>query len=79
MAIKEYTVVEEKKFSDGSRTVTATAKASLALAESAYYSILATAAADGSPYHAAYILESNRGVVMSKFYDRSESNGGTNS
>lgn len=76
MAIKEYTVLEEKKFSDGSRTATATVKANLALAESAYYDILSKAAADGSPYHAAYLIESNRGVIMSKFYDRTdESNG----
>lgn len=70
--LKAYTVVEEKAFSDGTRTVKATAKANQALAESAYYSILAEAAADGSPYHAAYILESNRGVIASKFYDRTE-------
>lgn len=70
-----WTVVEEKQFSDGSKTATATVKLSRALAESAYYSILATAAADGSPYHAAYILESNRGVILSKIYDRSEDNG----
>ena len=35
-----WTVVEEKKFSDGSATATATIKANKALAESAYYSIL---------------------------------------
>lgn len=74
--VKEYTVVEEKKFSDGSRTTTATPKANLALAESAYYDILSKAAADGSPYHAAYLLESNRGVIMSKFYDRTDENNG---
>ncbi len=68
--VKAYTVVEEQQFSDGSRVVKATAKANLALAESAYYDILSKAAADGSPYHAAYILESNRGVIASKFYDR---------
>lgn len=73
--LKAYTVVEEKQFSDGTRTVNATAKANLALAESAYYDILSKAAADGSPYHAAYILESNRGVIASRFYDRSEDNG----
>lgn len=73
--VKAYTVVEEKMFSDGARTTTATPKANLELAESAYYAILSTAAADGSPYHAAYILESNRGVIASKFYDRSEDNG----
>lgn len=72
--VKAYTVVEEKQFSDGTRTVSATAKANLALAESAYYDILSKAAADGSPYHAAYILESNRGVIASKFYDRTEEN-----
>lgn len=70
-----WTVVEEKQFSDGSKTATATVKLSRALAESAYYSILATAAADGSPYHAAYILESNRGVILSKIYDRRENDG----
>ncbi len=74
--LKAYTVVEEKMFSDGARTVSATAKANLALAESAYYDILSKAAADGSPYHAAYILESNRGVIASKFYDRTEENNG---
>lgn len=68
--VKAYTVVEEQQFSDGSRVVKATAKASVELAESAYYDILSKAAADGSPYHAAYILESNRGIYMSKFYDR---------
>lgn len=68
--VKAWTVVEEKQFSDGSRTATATPKANLALAESAYYSILAEAASDGSPYHAAYLIESNRGVIMSKYYDR---------
>lgn len=68
--LKAWTVVEEKAFSDGARVTTATPKASLALAESAYYSILSQAASDGSPYHAAYILESNRGVIASKFYDR---------
>ena len=73
--LKAYTVVEEKAFSDGTRTTTATPKTSLALAESAYYDILSKAAADGSPYHAAYILESNRGVIASKFYDRSDDNG----
>lgn len=70
--VKAYTVVEEKQFSDGSRTATATPKANIELAESAYYAILSTAAADGSPYHAAYLLESNKGVIMSKFYDRTE-------
>lgn len=70
-----FTVVEEKKFSDGSATATATIKVNRALAESAYYAILATAAADGSPYHAAYVIESNRGVILSKIYDRSENNG----
>lgn len=68
--VKAYTVVEEQQFSDGSRVVKATAKANVELAESAYYDILSKAAADGSPYHAAYILESNRGVIASKFYDR---------
>lgn len=67
-----YTVVEEKMFSDGSRTTTATPKATIELAESAYYGILKEAAADGSPYHAAYLLEANRGIVMSKFYDRTK-------
>lgn len=67
-----YTVVEEKMFSDGSRTTTATPKATIELAESAYYGILKEAAADGSPYHAAYLLEANRGLVMSKFYDRTK-------
>lgn len=71
-----FTVVEEKKFSDGSATATATIKANKALAESAFYSILATAAADGSPYHAAYIIESNRGVIASKIYDRTANNDG---
>lgn len=74
--VKAFTVIEEKQFSDGSRTTTATPKANLALAESAYYSILAEAAADGSPYHAAYILESNRGVIASRFYDRTEETNG---
>ena len=74
--VKAYTVLEEQQFSDGSRTVKATAKANLELAESAYYDILSKAAADGSPYHAAYLIESNRGIIMSKFYDRTdESNG----
>lgn len=73
--LKAWTVVEEKAFSDGSRTTTATPKNSIELAESAYYDILSKAAADGSPYHAAYLLESNRGVIMSKFYDRSDNNG----
>lgn len=68
--VKVYTVVEEEQFSDGTRTAAATPKANLELAESAYYDILSKAAADGSPYHAAYILESNRGVIASKFYDR---------
>ncbi len=68
--VKAYIVVEEQQFSDGSRAVKATAKANVELAESAYYDILSKAAADGSPYHAAYILESNRGIYMSKFYDR---------
>ena len=67
-----FTVVDEKAFSDGSRTTTATPKATLELAESAYYSILSTAAADGSPYHAAYLLEANRGLIASKFYDRTK-------
>ena len=67
-----YTVVEEKMFSDGSRTTTATPKATIELAESAYYGILKEAAADGSPYHAAYLLEANRGLVMSTFYDRTK-------
>ncbi len=70
-----WTVVEEKVFSDGSKTASATVKLTRALAESAYYTILATAAADGSPYHAAYILESNRGVILSKIYDRSVNDG----
>lgn len=70
--LKAYTVVEEKEFSDGSRTTTAKPYANLALAESAYYTALAAAASDGSPYHAAYLLESNRGVIASKFYDRTE-------
>lgn len=76
--LKAYTVVEEKVFSDGARTTTATPKENKELAESAYYAILSQAAADGSPYHAAYILESNKGVYMSKFYDRTteESNDG---
>ena len=65
--VKAWTVVEEKVFSDGSRTTTASPKANLALAESAYYSILSEAAADGSPYHA--------GVIASKYYDRSDANG----
>ena len=73
--VKAYTVVEEKLFSDGARTATATPKANLELAESAYYDILSKAAADGSPYHAAYILESNRGVIASKFYDRTTTEG----
>lgn len=70
--VKFWTVVDEKQFSDGSVKVSATVKVNRALAESAYYSILAEAASDGSPYHAAYILESNRGVIESKYYDRSE-------
>ena len=74
--VKAYTVLEEQQFSDGSRTVKATAKANLELAESAYYDILSKAAADGSPYHAAYLIQSNKGIIMSKFYDRTdESNG----
>lgn len=74
--VKAYTVLEEQQFSDGSRKVTATAKDNIALAESVYYDILSKAAADGSPYHAAYLIQSNKGIIMSKYYDRTdESNG----
>lgn len=74
--VEAFTVVEEKQFSDGSRTATATPAANKELAESAYYAILSVAAKDGSPYHAAYILQSNRGVYMSKFYDRTDNTDG---
>lgn len=74
--VKAYTVLEEQQFSDGSRKVTATVKANLALAESAYYDILSKAAADGSPYHAAYLIQSNKGIIMSKYYDRTDENNG---
>ena len=74
--VKAYTVLEEQQFSDGSRKVTATARPNLPLAESTYYDILSKAAADGSPYHAAYLIQSNKGIIMSKYYDRTdESNG----
>lgn len=75
MAVKFWNVVEEQRFDDGKVATLSTPKENYNEAESAYYSILASAAISTIPYHAAYILESNRGVVMCKFYDRSVDNG----
>lgn len=73
--VKFWTVIEEQRTEDGQVAVLATPKDNFNEAESTFYSILAAAAVSSLPYHAASILESNRGVVASKYYDRSDANG----
>lgn len=68
--VKFWNVVEEQMNEDGSKGVLTTAFDDKDKAYSKYYAVLSTAAVSTIPYHAAYILESNRGVIESKFYDR---------
>lgn len=68
--VKFWNVVEEQMNTDGSKGVLTTAFDDKDQAYSKYYAVLSAAAISTIPYHAAYILESNRGVIESKFYDR---------
>lgn len=68
--VKFWNVVEEQMYEDGSKGVLTTAFDDEDKAYSKYYAVLSAAAVSTIPYHAAYILESNRGVIESKYYDR---------
>lgn len=70
--LKFWNVIEEQVNQDGSKGMLTTAYDDKNQAYSKFYAILSTAAVSTIPYHAAYILESNRGVIESKYYDRSE-------
>ena len=67
-----YTVLEIQKLENGTKATLATAHDDYYEALSKYYSVLSAAATNGIPYHAAYLIDSKRGVRESKIFDRTE-------
>lgn len=70
-----WTVLEIQGNADGSKGVLATAYDDYEHALSAYYGVLSSAAISPIPYHAAYLIDSQRGVKKSEVFDRSVDNG----
>lgn len=70
-------VVEAQGLSENTASALVTAYFDYAKAESAYYGVLSAAAISKIPYHAAFLIDSQKGQRMSKIYDRSNTvNGG---
>ena len=67
---KFWTVLEIQKHDNGAFSALANAYESYAKAESAYYTALAAAAVSTLPYHGAYIIDDEQGVIDMKIYDR---------
>lgn len=67
---KFWTVLEIQKHNDGTFATLANAYESYAQSESAYYMVLSAAAVSTLPYHAAYIIDDEQGVIYMKIYDR---------
>lgn len=67
-----YIVLEIQKLANGTKATLATAYDSYDEALSKYYLVLSAAANNGIPYHAAYLIDSKRGVRESKIFDRQQ-------
>lgn len=67
-----WTVLEIQVAANGAKATLATAYDDYDHALSAYYGVLSAAAISGIPYHAAYLIDSKRGVKLSQMFDRSE-------
>lgn len=65
-----YTVLEIQMLEGDTKATLATAYDNYDDALSAYYLILSAAAHNGIPYHAAYLIDSKRGVRKSEIFDR---------
>ena len=71
-----YTVLEIQMLEGGTKATLATAHDDYNEALSKYYLVLSAAANNGIPYHAAYLIDSKRGVRKSEIFDRTvEDNG----
>lgn len=65
-----YIVLEIQMLEGGTKATLSTAHDSYDEALSKYYLILSAAANNGIPYHAAYLIDSKRGVRESRIFDR---------
>ena len=65
-----YIVLEIQMLDGGTKATLATAFDEYNEALSKYYLVLSSAANNGIPYHAAYLIDSKRGVRESKIFDR---------
>ena len=65
-------VVEAQGLAADSATALVTTFFDYPHAESAYYGVLQAAAISSIPYHAAFLIDSQKGQKMAKIYDRAE-------
>lgn len=75
MANEFWTVLEIQLSSNNAKSTLASAYDTEAAAQSAYYTVLAAAVVSQIPYHAAYLINSKRGMQMMQIYDRRENDG----
>lgn len=73
--VKFWMIIEQQMDANGNVSSLVTSKTNYNEALSVYHSILAAAAISNLPYHAAVILESNKGVKVAEYFDRSDNNG----
>lgn len=67
-----WTVTEIQKLSNGTVASQTFDRTSYDEALSVYYSSLSAGAINGIPYHATYLIDCKRGVIMSNIYNRME-------
>lgn len=65
-----YIVLEVQMLADGKKATLATAFDNYDDALSKYYLVLSAGANNGIPYHAAFLIDSRRGVQESKIFNR---------
>lgn len=70
MAQPFYTTIENQKRNDGSYGVLYDHFDSKNQAEAKFFTICAAAAVSDIPYHAAYLIDSNMGVIDQRAWDR---------
>lgn len=71
-----WTVLEIQMLDGGTKASLATAFDDYDEALSKYYLVLSAAAHNGIPYHAAYLIDSRKGVKLSQIFDRTVTQNG---
>ena len=71
-----YIVLEIQMLEGGTKATIATAFDDYDEALSKYYLVLSAAAHNGIPYHAAYLIDSKKGVRKSEIFDRTVTENG---